>query len=71
MVWRHPLDPRGPRGRCAAGAAVQSGVRTAIVARAFGLQESLVQVAQECGVARNTASKHAGPIIAWLRGKKA
>jgi hypothetical protein len=58
-------------GAALSGQLSNRALRTAIVARAFGLEESLVQVAEECGVARNTASKHNGLIIAWLRGKKA
>jgi hypothetical protein len=46
-------------------------LRTVIVSRAFGSKESLVDAAEQCGVHRNTATKHNGLIVMWLRGRKA
>ena len=57
-------------GAALSGQLSNRALRAAIVARAFGSTESLVEVAEQCGVARNTASKHNGLILTWLRGKK-
>jgi hypothetical protein len=46
-------------------------LRCGVVAKHFGIPLNIGELADQCEVHRNTASKHASLILAWLRGKPA